>query len=119
MRNFKICILLVTVLITTFSIFSCGASDENLKDSIIGSWVLTEDSEPSFSDDYPSKEITFESNGRCQIGGYLGQYYIENDIIVMDCNNWFYEREYKISIKDGLLKLQYRGYSPVYYERIN
>ena len=116
----------------SFALFSCEAvdgenvtEDENLKEEIIGTWSLTKDSEDAYSSDYPDSKLTIKEEGIWKSpildsGHYgNGHYYIEEGIIVMNCRNWFSEREYKISIEDGLLKLQYKGYTPVYYLRIN
>ena len=132
MKKLKTSILLLVTLLIAFALFSCSGivdenvtDDEELKEEIVGTWNLIKDSEDAYSSDYPDSKLTIKEDGiwkspildRGHYGN--GHYYIEDGIIVMNCRNWFSEREYKVSIEDGLLKLQYKGYTPVYYQRAN
>ncbi len=122
---FAVMIILVLVL-TCFT--SCeennGASSINLEKEIIGEWEITKDSYSSYNDDYPASYLIFEANGnwydelRGAYGGHDGAYFIEDNKITMSCGNWFSDYSYKISIENDILELQYKGYKPVYYERV-
>ena len=92
----------------------------NLGKKIIGEWKLTAESKSAFSDDYPGSCLTFYADGSWDnYGDYSNQYFISGNTITMNSSNWFSEMIYTVSIDDNVLKLQYKGYPPVYYDKIS
>ncbi len=120
-------ISLAIVLLMVFTVFSCGDSnnisndDETLKEAVVGTWELAEDS--SSSRMYPRSPLEIKANGKFSFKSgefwYGGDYYIKDGIMVIDTNYWSSDPEYKVSIENGRLKLQCEEFNPVYYERAN
>ncbi len=100
----------------------CGLTEGNKKDlkkDIIGQWKITDASKKIRDNDfYPEKStITFSENGTWD-GKKNNTYVIYDNCLVLDSDKLVFQYTYVISIENNILKMEYPGATPIYYERV-
>lgn len=104
-------------------------AEVDIKEAIIGTWKITEGSKNVNREYYPEQDyLLFTANGAWDNKNSAdanwnpkksNTYIISDGTIVIDSNDLVYQYTYLISISDNILKLQYPGEEPLYFERVS